>query len=267
MPEVQEVFRVSTQKVRPDPGFVDRQHDHRRKQERKRKNGALAVVSAIVVVVAMLVVRSLPGERPSQPAAPVRTLSRTVANVPFSFNLRTRGWEEFGGISINKSTVGPQGAEAMFFWTSFPDGDRADPCTDLLRSPIGPSAADLAVAVSTAPGTELVAGPSDVTVGGRAAKHVELTVRENVGCGPGFFYTWHDYHGGAFFRGAITGDTIKVWIVEVDGTRLFLEAVTTEEADSDLQQEIQRIVGRSASASVHARLHALACRSASSVLR
>ena len=68
MPEPQEVFRMATQKVRPEPGFVDRQHDHRRKQERKRKIGAFAVVAAIGAVVAVLVVRSVPGDRQSQPA-------------------------------------------------------------------------------------------------------------------------------------------------------------------------------------------------------
>lgn len=50
MPEVQEVFRMATQKVRPDPGFVDRQHDRRRRRDRNRKIGALAVVAAIGAV-------------------------------------------------------------------------------------------------------------------------------------------------------------------------------------------------------------------------
>ena len=49
MPEVREVFDMSTQKVKPDPGFVDRQDDHQRDHERKRKIGAFAVVAAIVL--------------------------------------------------------------------------------------------------------------------------------------------------------------------------------------------------------------------------
>jgi hypothetical protein len=43
------------------------------------------------------------------------------------------GWERFGDISINKSTVGPQDAEAMILWTAFPDGEIVEPCADLLR--------------------------------------------------------------------------------------------------------------------------------------
>ena len=77
-----------------------------------------------------------------------------------------------------------------------PDGAIAQPCAILLDRVVRPTAADLSAAVATAPGTELVVGPSDVTVGGRAAKHVELIVREHRGCDPGFFYTWRDVFGG-----------------------------------------------------------------------
>ena len=116
-------------------------------------------------------------EEPSAPAAsadaavsPSATQrprrSMTVEGIPFSYRGPTTGWEEFetkgkehGSISINKHTVGSQGAEAIIYWTSFPDGDYADPCARLLSPPDGSSAADLAAAVSTAPGTELFTGP------------------------------------------------------------------------------------------------------------
>jgi hypothetical protein len=58
-----------------------------------------------------------------------------VADIRFSFRLPISGWEEHRRISVNKSTIGPQGAEGIVFWTSFPDGDRADPCASVL-SPI-----------------------------------------------------------------------------------------------------------------------------------
>jgi hypothetical protein len=106
-----------------------------------------------------------------------------VAGVPFSFRASTSGWERFD-FSMNKSIMGPQDAEAIVFWSSFPDGDHAIPCDNVL-DPQGPSAGDLAAAVASAPGTELVTGPSEVTVGGRVAKHVVLTVREDLGCDPG----------------------------------------------------------------------------------
>jgi len=138
--------------------------------------------------------------------------------------------------------VGPQGADGIIFWTS-PDGDNADACADLLSPTVGRSAADLAAAIAAAPGTELVSGPSDVTVGGRAAKHVVLTVREDVGCDPGYFYTWQDVWWGALWPETNVGDTIRVWIVEVGGTLLFIEAETNQDASSSLVDEIEQIVG------------------------
>ena len=177
----------------------------------------------------------------------------TEEGVTFSFRLPTRvGWEEKhsistttsagGPISLNKSILGPQGAEAIIYWTSFPHGDYADPCARLLSPSVGPSASDLAAAVSTAPGTKLVEGPSDVALGGRPAKHVVLTVRERVGCDPGFFYTWRDVKGGALWPTTGVGVTIRVWIVDVDGVRLFIAAGTTEQADSGLEKEIQQTI-------------------------
>jgi hypothetical protein len=194
------------------------------------------------------------GAGPSEdPSVPSFRHAVTEEGVPFSFKVPTTvGWERFssiptdksagGPISLNRSIVGPQGAEAIIFWTSFPDGDYADPCARLLSQKVGSSAADLAAAVSTAPGTELVTGPSNVTLGGRPAKHVALTVREKAGCDPGFFYTWRDVNGGALWPTTGVGDTIKVWIVDVDGTRLFIEAETTKQAGGDLKQEAEQIV-------------------------
>ncbi len=173
----------------------------------------------------------------------------TEAGVRFSFRVPTAGWEWFksvptktsprGPISLNKSIVGPQGAEAIIYWTSFPDGDYADPCADLLAPSIGRSAANLAAAVSRASGTKLVEGPSKVTLSGHAAKHVVLNVREDVGCDPGFFYSWNEVPGGAFWRTTAAGSTIRVWIVSVDGTRLFIAAATIHAA---LKTQIQQIV-------------------------
>jgi hypothetical protein len=180
---------------------------------------------------------------PGQADGPsVGTHRRVVDGMSFSFDVPTRDWEQFGTISINKSIVGPQGAEAIIFWTSFPDGELADPCDDLLGPTVGPSAADLAAALATAPGTELVTGPSNVTVGGLSAKHVVITVREDVGCDPGYFYTWQDVRWGALWPGTNVGDTIRVWIVAVKGTRLFIEAQTTKDASDAVEGEIAEIV-------------------------
>ncbi len=161
-------------------------------------------------------------------------------------------WERFssiptasspgGPISLNRSITGPQGAEAIIYWTSFPHGDYAEPCSRLLNRSIGHSAAKLAAAVARAPGTKLVKGPSNVTLGGHSAKRVVLTVRKNVGCDPGFFYNWREVPGGALWETTRAGDTIRVWIVKVDGRLLFIEAATTRQATPWLEEETRQIV-------------------------
>ncbi len=173
----------------------------------------------------------------------------TEHGVRFSFRV-PNSWERFstlrdrnvprGPISFNKSIVGPQGAEAIIYWTSFPNGDHADRCASVLSRRIGPSAAALAAAVSEAPGTRLVAAPASVALGGRPAKYVVLRVRKPIGCEPGFFYSWREVFGGAFWRDTAVGDTIRVWIVDVGATRLFIAAATR--ANWDLAREVRQIV-------------------------
>jgi len=117
--------------------------------------------------------------------------------------------------------------------------------------------------MARAPGVKLVKGPTRVTVGGRPARHVVLTVRRELGCDPGYFFSWQPSAPdgecwGACWLETNVGDTISVWIVEdVDGRRLVIEAVT-EQPESHIdpraipvtradvlkvEAEIEKIVG------------------------
>ena len=189
------------------------------------------------------------------PDATQRRFTFTEDGVRFSFNVAPRPPGAFvpvksiatdklpaGPISLNKGVSGAQDAEGIIYWTSFPDGDYADPCARLLPPSTGASAAKLSTAVSSAPGTKLVKGPSDVTLGGLPAKHVVLAIRKNVGCNPGFFFTWRAVDGGTLWTKTRVGDTIRVWIVAANKTRLFIAAMTNENATPDLKKEIQQVV-------------------------
>jgi hypothetical protein len=176
--------------------------------------------------------------------------SLSVDGVPFSFSVPSAGWEPFGSLLVSKSVAGPQGAEAIVFWAGFPDGTYADPC---INEPIEQwTVADLAAAIAAAPGTELLTAPEDVTVGGYPAKHVVVVVREDAGCDPGFFYNWKAQTGGALWVTTELGDTIRVWVVDVDGRLIFIAGEThhyrrpgvalTEVGQAGLEQEIQQIV-------------------------
>ncbi len=221
---------------------------------------ARLLVSAVVATVAVAGIALLsPSSSPSATSNhPGSTYSVTENGVSFSFRVPTTGatgWERFsslstdgGPISLNRSIMGPQGAEAIIYWSSFPDGDYADPCARVLSRSVGRSTADLAAAVSAAPGTGLVKGPLNVTLGGRPAKHVVLAVRKSVGCDPGFFYTWRDRGSGALWPTTSVGDTIRVWVVNVDGTRLFIAAATTVQANASLRKRLSGSSNRSGSA-------------------
>ena len=168
--------------------------------------------------------------------------SVTVGSVPMSFRVPANGWEAFGDLSINKSASGPQSAEAIIFWTSIADGPYVKSCGQWWGSPVG-SLADFATGAAAHAGTGLVEGPSDISLGGFPAQHLMFTVRKDRPCEPGFFYRWHAPHRGAFWSTTDVGDTINVWIVDVDGTRVFIESEMHERAGSRLELEIRRIVG------------------------
>jgi len=214
------------------------------------------------------------GYPPGFEIPPAERQSLTVDGVPFSFTVPTEGWMpgiqrkasdgtfKPGSLYIAKGTAGGQRAEAVVFWTAYPGGVNTGPCHNLLTQPIGQSAADLAAVLSRAPGTNLALGPIDVTLGGRDAKHVALTVREHLGCDPGYFFTWPDECWGACWIKTQVGDTIMVWVVDVGGKRLVIEAETTRQGvwvldadatprfveettdytDEELQREVQQIV-------------------------
>lgn len=130
---------------------------------------------------------------------------------------------------ISKSTVGGQSAEAVLFWTSFPAGGQATPCAAVLGSAIGRSTDALARAIERTPGTRLVQGPTRLTVGGRPARKVVVTVRRDLGCDPGFFFSWPTSGcWGACWLEASVGDKVTLWIVDVHGKRLVVEAETTQ---------------------------------------
>jgi len=247
-----------------------------RRSERGRRI-ALATAATVVVVVgtasAYATVRAL-FEEPFEPSG---RISRNVGDTKFSLLVpRTSSWESgwengpidqigtpnpaLGGapfrvrsLLISKSVVYGQGAEAVIFWTAFPDGGEATPCTKLLGPSAGRSPAVLATAMAMAPGTKVLMRPTRVTVGGRPATQVVLRVRKDLGCDQGFFFAWRPSAPDGDCRGACwletgAGDTIRVWIVDVDGELLVIEAATKDALIADVRgskevaQEIAKII-------------------------
>jgi len=68
MPDVQEVFRMATQKVRPDPGALERQFRRQRRRTVGQKVAVYALVVAFVLAAIVIAVTRMPGNG-SKPAS------------------------------------------------------------------------------------------------------------------------------------------------------------------------------------------------------
>ena len=216
----------------------------RRQSQRRRHMGVVALAIAVVGTASALAAAH--EFFSDDPWTARGRISRTVDGVGFSFTVPSHkqpyykpdfGWtngpaEKVGdrfrvrNLLISTGFMGGQAAEAMVFWTAYPTGGEAAPCSSLRSPTIGRSTLDLAAAMARAPGMKLIRRPTRTTVGGRPATHVVLRVREDRGCDPGYFFTWRDEWWGDFWPGTRVGDTIRVWIVDVKGKRLVIQAET-----------------------------------------
>jgi Tol biopolymer transport system component len=118
MPDVQEVFRMATQKVRPDPGALERQQGVQRRHHRRERAFALAVGGGVVV--ALIVAASLlaagkkhaqPAESPSTTADVVSTTSSLFAVDPASGAIQGR---VAAGVGAFQADVSPDGSRIVF---------------------------------------------------------------------------------------------------------------------------------------------------------
>jgi len=168
---------------------------------------------------------------------------------------RVEGWEPFGSLLLSKNFVGPQDAEALIFWSRWPSGSYAQNClANTLDSDGEQAPLEVANRISRAPGVEVVRDPIAASVGGRSAQYVVVTVTEDKGCDPGYFYQWTPRQGGAFWTRSELGDTIEVWVVDMEGLMqrssdrpqypalLVIAAETRRDAPSVAKDEIQQII-------------------------
>jgi hypothetical protein len=151
------------------------------------------------------------------------------------------GWTSHLGFRIYTQS----GQAAFIFWTPPPANVYADPCAkEPLDPPAGDTPAEIATAISSIPGTDLVGGPSDLTIDGHPAKLVSIRVREDVDCVPREFFLWYkqeDGPAGGRFPDAL-GDTIYVWLIDVDGTLVWIDGSASVNTTPALQAEMMQIV-------------------------
>lgn len=131
MPDVQEVFRMATQQVRPDPGALDRQLGHQRRTTTRRKGGAYAVAAILIGVLAFVAVRAGIGssedvgigtEPSSPPVAPGAEPAVTVTSDGSSCSIRGATTDPIGSGFVSIEVVNDTDARAMFDSWRLADG-------------------------------------------------------------------------------------------------------------------------------------------------
>jgi hypothetical protein len=230
-----------------------------------------AIAAAAVLVVAFVGYQLLPGRTttpsapstaPSSAPAPAASPTRdTRPNVPaagpldpgvrhfarlegvgFTFEVPA-GWISNGDFGMDhQAGVAPDGGGFIFWADHAADAVFADPCAETLAEPAGPSARELATAISEMPQIELVSGPTAVTVGGRPGQLVVIRIPDELPCDPEQFYLWGGPNGNPARYATATGSTIHVWLVDVDGARVQIDGETYDGAGPEQADELQAII-------------------------
>jgi hypothetical protein len=125
----------------------------------------------------------------------------------------------------------------------------ADPCDNaLLDPPLGPSVDDLATALASLPGVDATSPVPVQFDRNTTGKYVEFDVPADA-CGGAVFRLWHDPEG--VYRVDVPKGPPewwaerphnRVWILDVDGTRLVISALSSPEATEADLAELQAVV-------------------------
>jgi hypothetical protein len=152
------------------------------------------------------------------------------------YEIPAEGWSQWIGAG-KFSDVGHVGVSittvANLVTNGCSDHSWADP-------PVGPSVTDLAAALADLAPFRVVSPPTDVTIYGYSGKHLEwivpdLPVQEAgdgvlfVGCAEGKLKSWVAFvdtaePGDAYYGYTGPGFREEFWILDVEGTRLMIEA-------------------------------------------
>lgn len=228
-----------------------------------------AIAAAAVLVVALVGSRflpssnSAPGSSPGGPSAtppaasPVPSVQplpfpsagplalgrhpMTVDGVPFTFEIAEPGWTSDGEVFFGKGTELEPDGMSILFWPEAPEFVYDDPCGQQQAPPVGPTAADMAAAIAGMSQLELVSGPTSVTIGGKPAQRVVVHVPDELECVPQQYMLWGNESVSSRYTTG-PGSTFSVWIIDVDGTRLQIDAESYPGASPEIGEEMRAIV-------------------------
>jgi hypothetical protein len=166
----------------------------------------------------------------------------TVEGIRMTFTVPSADWVSNGEWGIDLPPPADAKGAGLIMWPDTPVGVFADPCSSTKGPDLGTSIPDLAAAVASIPGTDLVSGPTDVTVGGHPAKKIVIRVREDIGCEPNQFYLWYAPRPDYARFATLKGTTYRTWIIDVDGTPVWIDAETFKGASPDPGRQVQQVI-------------------------
>jgi hypothetical protein len=160
------------------------------------------------------------------------SLPRAVVEVP-------PGYGSPGGWVVDRGADGdPDSYGSVSFWSV--QGVLRDACEGVTAFDPGPGVRDLARALRAQTGLESTV-PKPVTVDGRSGLYLEVGFPKDQsrinGCHESSYHLWQtdlgDYYGGN-----IAGTVSRVWILDVNGTRVVMVADTTPHEDAVAAAEV-----------------------------
>jgi hypothetical protein len=231
-----------------------------------QKSVRYGLAAAVVIVVALLGGNLLPRnigtpDATPTPAPSARPLAGTTTLAPgtyyiheqfpmrITFTVPSDGWQHYvwesGAAADNTRALcsgGPDCAppDAAGVGFHLVTGVPADPCDPgSERLDVGDTIDELALAIADRPGWNAT-DPTEGSIAGFRALSLEL--RANPGDIEGCTGSVTAFYAGALGRGATSGERMRLWVVDVDGTRLVVEAFDFPGTPDEDQQGATQIV-------------------------
>lgn len=191
-------------------------------------------------------------------AAPTATPQAGLPEGPFEFEdqgtamavtIPAPGWTFTDPTALIKGVEVDNLPEAAILFWAFPDRELyvyGDPCRSTSTRPETPVATvDEIAAALAAQASRDASEPVDVTIGGHAGKSVTLHVPEDAvfeECEEGKFvmYGTEGDPLGRYSQGP--GQVDELWILDVDGTLVIIDAMSRPDSRAELVEEMRQIV-------------------------
>jgi hypothetical protein len=261
MTDMREVYEMVTKQKPPEPGALERQHTRQVRTARNRKVGAIVVAAAIGIVASIAVVSNVgdgtgtqPASDASQTTEPIRALPATegVPIEPGRYVIGTLSPLDAshtitidipdGYVSFTESIVFGEEAGLGLWGVGWVFDDACQ-----WRGTASPtSSTDDVVAALLGEEGLRASTPTPVTIDGYTGTFLEVTVASQAAldrCDEGHFSAFALAHEGPAGKRHLesVGEPELLWILDVDGHPLVIDAFGPDRERAELEQMVASI--------------------------